>query len=97
MLSKPGSVRCTLGGNVDMKLRKKLIIIFILISIIPFLAGMGIILLQSGSAFRRNPKGFLSKYSAIAAGDIETFFEREGENRENIEVLVREVSKFKAG
>jgi methyl-accepting chemotaxis protein len=59
-----------------MKLRKKLIVIFILISIIPFLAGMGIILLQSSSAIRQNAQGFLSEYSTIVARNIEAFFER---------------------
>ncbi|MDR0584337.1 MAG: methyl-accepting chemotaxis protein [Treponema sp.] len=59
-----------------MKLRKKLIVVFILISIIPFLAGIGIILLQSSSAIRQNAQGFLSEYSTTIARDIEAFFER---------------------
>ncbi|MDR1127584.1 MAG: methyl-accepting chemotaxis protein [Treponema sp.] len=59
-----------------MKLRKKLIVIFILISIIPFLAGIGIILLQSSSTIRPNSHGFLSAYSTAVARDIGAFFER---------------------
>jgi hypothetical protein len=59
-----------------MKLRKKLIIVFILISIVPFLAGMGIILLGTSSTIRHNTQGFLSQYSATTAGDIRAFFER---------------------
>ncbi|MDR1219359.1 MAG: methyl-accepting chemotaxis protein [Treponema sp.] len=59
-----------------MKLRKKLIGIFILISIIPFLAGIGIILLQSGNTIRPNSHGFLSAYSTAIAREIEAFFER---------------------
>jgi methyl-accepting chemotaxis protein len=59
-----------------MKLRKKLIAIFIFISIIPFLAGISIILLQSDSAIRQNAQGFLSEYSTIVAGNIAAFFER---------------------
>ncbi|MDR3138295.1 MAG: hypothetical protein LBT95_01340, partial [Treponema sp.] len=59
-----------------MKLRKRLIIIFVLISIIPFLAGMGTILLQSSNAIRQSAQGFLAEYSVIAAGEIKAFFER---------------------
>jgi methyl-accepting chemotaxis protein len=59
-----------------MKLQKKLIIVFIFISIVPFLAGMGIILLQSSSAIRQNARDFLSEYSTTTARDIEAFFER---------------------
>ncbi|MDR1107863.1 MAG: methyl-accepting chemotaxis protein [Spirochaetaceae bacterium] len=59
-----------------MKLRKKLIGIFILISIIPFLVGIGIILLQSHSTIRLNAQGFLSAYSSAIAREIEAFFER---------------------
>ncbi|MDR3122268.1 MAG: methyl-accepting chemotaxis protein [Treponema sp.] len=59
-----------------MKLRKKLIFIFILISIIPLLTGIGIILLQSGSAIRRDAQGFLSEYCVAISGDIKAFFER---------------------
>ncbi|MDR1029656.1 MAG: methyl-accepting chemotaxis protein [Treponema sp.] len=57
-----------------MKLRKKLIGIFIVISIIPLLTSMGIILLQSASAIRRNAQGFLSEYAATVAKDIAVFF-----------------------
>jgi methyl-accepting chemotaxis protein len=59
-----------------MKLRKKLIAIFILISIIPFLVGIGIILLQSSNTIQQNAQGFLSEYSRVIARDIEAFFER---------------------
>jgi methyl-accepting chemotaxis protein len=59
-----------------MRLRKKLIVIFILISIIPFLLGVGIILLQSNSTIRPNTQGFLSAYSASIAREIGAFFER---------------------
>ncbi|MDR3123488.1 MAG: methyl-accepting chemotaxis protein [Treponema sp.] len=59
-----------------MKLRKKLIVIFIFISIIPFLTGIGIILLQSSGAIRKNAQGFLSEFSSVIAKDIESFFER---------------------
>jgi methyl-accepting chemotaxis protein len=59
-----------------MKLRKKLILIFVLISVIPFLAGMGIILLQLSSAIRKNAQGFLSEYSITIARDIKAFFDR---------------------
>ncbi|MDR1253067.1 MAG: methyl-accepting chemotaxis protein [Treponema sp.] len=59
-----------------MKLRKKLIIICILISILPLLAGVGIILLRSTSTIRPNAQGFLSEYSTAIAREIEAFFER---------------------
>jgi methyl-accepting chemotaxis protein len=59
-----------------MKLRKKLTVVFILISIVPLLAGMGIILLQTSSTIRHNTQGFLSQYSTAAAGDIAAFFKR---------------------
>jgi methyl-accepting chemotaxis protein len=59
-----------------MKLRKKLIGIFILISIIPFLVGVGIIILQSRSTIRPNSQGFLSAYSTAIAREIGSFFER---------------------
>ena len=59
-----------------MKLRKKLIVIFVLISTIPFLAGMGIILLRSSSAIKQNAQGYLLEYSTIIANDLEAFFKR---------------------
>jgi methyl-accepting chemotaxis protein len=59
-----------------LKLRKKLIVIFVLISIIPFLSGIGIILLRSSSAIKQNAQGYLSEYSVIVAKDIEAFFKR---------------------
>jgi methyl-accepting chemotaxis protein len=59
-----------------LKLRKRLIVIFILISIVPLLAGTGIILLQTSSTVRHTTQGFLSQYSATAAGDVLAFFER---------------------
>ncbi|MDR3123442.1 MAG: methyl-accepting chemotaxis protein [Treponema sp.] len=59
-----------------MKLRKRLIVIFILISILPLLTGIGIILLQSSAAIRQNAQGVLSEYSVIVARDIEAFFMR---------------------
>jgi methyl-accepting chemotaxis protein len=59
-----------------MKLRRKLTALFILISIIPFLLGIGIILLQSRNTIRSNAQGFLSAYSSAIAREIEAFFER---------------------
>ncbi|MDR1179434.1 MAG: methyl-accepting chemotaxis protein [Spirochaetales bacterium] len=59
-----------------MRLRRKLIIIFILISIIPFLLGIGIILFQSNNTIRPNAQGFLSAYSTAIAGEIGAFFDR---------------------
>jgi methyl-accepting chemotaxis protein len=59
-----------------MKLRKKLIVILILISIVPFLVGIGIIMLQTSSAMQNNTRGFLSEYATSKAGDILAFFER---------------------
>jgi methyl-accepting chemotaxis protein len=59
-----------------MKLRRKLVLVFILISIIPFLTGVGIILLQSNSAIRKNAQGFLLEYSNSIAREIEAFFKR---------------------
>ncbi|MDR1248438.1 MAG: cache domain-containing protein [Treponema sp.] len=59
-----------------MKLRRKLTALFILISIIPFLLGIGIILLQSNSTIRPNSQGFLAAYSTAIAREIESFFER---------------------
>jgi methyl-accepting chemotaxis protein len=59
-----------------MKLRKKLIVVFILISIVPFLVGIGIIMLRTSSAIRHTTQGFLSQYSASKAGDLSAFFER---------------------
>jgi methyl-accepting chemotaxis protein len=59
-----------------MKLRKKLIVILILISIFPFLTGMGIILLQSSRTIRQDAQDFLSDLSTIVAGNIDAFFER---------------------
>jgi CheY-like chemotaxis protein/HAMP domain-containing protein len=60
-----------------MKLRKKLIALFLFISTIPFLAGTGVILLQSGRAARQKARGYLAAYSATAAGVLDAFFERE--------------------
>jgi methyl-accepting chemotaxis protein len=59
-----------------MKLRKKLIAAFIFVSIIPFLVGVGIIVLQSSSAIRQNAQGFLLEYSISVTEDIKAFFER---------------------
>jgi methyl-accepting chemotaxis protein len=59
-----------------MKLRGKLIVIFILVSIVPFLLGIGIILMQSSSTTRPNAEGFLSTYSTAVAREISAFFER---------------------
>jgi methyl-accepting chemotaxis protein len=59
-----------------MELRKKLMVVFILISIIPFLAGIGIIMLTTSSTIRYTTQGFLTQYSAATAGDILAFFER---------------------
>jgi methyl-accepting chemotaxis protein len=59
-----------------MKLKNKLIAVFILISIVPLLVGVGIILLQSGGAVRKNARGFLSEYSIVIAREIKAFFER---------------------
>jgi methyl-accepting chemotaxis protein len=61
-----------------MKLRKKLIVILVLISIVPVLAGIGIILLQTSSAIRHTTRRLLSEYSSSKAGDIFSFFERTG-------------------
>jgi hypothetical protein len=79
-----------------MKSRKKSIAIFVLISIIPFLAGMGIILPQSDGAIRKNAQGFLLEYSITIARNIEAFFERKanhqrGEQREHRRAGSREV------
>jgi methyl-accepting chemotaxis protein len=59
-----------------MKLRKKLVTVFILVSIIPFLAGIGIIVLQSERAIRQNAQGFFIEYSVSVTRDIKAFFER---------------------
>jgi methyl-accepting chemotaxis protein len=59
-----------------MKLRKKLVVIFVLISVIPFLSGVGIILLRSNSTIRQNARGVLSEYSAASALEIKAFFDR---------------------
>jgi methyl-accepting chemotaxis protein len=59
-----------------MKLRKKLMIIFILVSILPLLAGIGIIMLRTSNAIRHSAQGFLAQYSTSTARDILAFFER---------------------
>jgi methyl-accepting chemotaxis protein len=59
-----------------MRLRKKLIVVFIGIAIIPLLASTGIILLRSVNTIKRNARGFLSEYSAAIARDIAAFFAR---------------------
>jgi methyl-accepting chemotaxis protein len=59
-----------------MKLRKKLIVIFVLISLIPFLAGTGIIFFASNYAVRSDARGFLSEHSDSIAREVQAFFAR---------------------
>jgi methyl-accepting chemotaxis protein len=72
-----------------MKLRKKLVVLFILISVIPFLAGTGIILFRSANTIKKNAQGFLSEYSTSIAGDLAAFFARKAGLVESVSFFPR--------
>ncbi|MDR1986938.1 MAG: methyl-accepting chemotaxis protein [Treponema sp.] len=57
-----------------MRLKKKLALTFMLISIVPFLLGMFFILFQSGETIQQNAQGFFEDYAQTIAGDVSSFF-----------------------
>ncbi|MDR2797158.1 MAG: methyl-accepting chemotaxis protein [Treponema sp.] len=62
-----------------MRLKKKLALTFVLISIVPFLLGMLFILFKSGETIQQNAQGFFEEYAKTIAGDVSSFFaEKQG-------------------
>ncbi len=57
-----------------MKFKSKLGIIFTLIALLPFVLGMGFILVKTRITIERNAEGFLSEYTGNTASEINDFF-----------------------
>jgi methyl-accepting chemotaxis protein len=57
-----------------MKLKKRLALTFVFISIIPFILGMFFMLFRSGETIQQNALGFLGEYANTIAGEVSTFF-----------------------
>ncbi|HNY22003.1 MAG TPA: methyl-accepting chemotaxis protein [Treponemataceae bacterium] len=57
-----------------MKLNRKLGIIFIIISMLPFLCGMSFIIIKTGKTVRADAAGFFTKYTDSMAAEVGAFF-----------------------
>ncbi len=57
-----------------MKLGKKLGIIFVLIAILPFVAGMSFLTLSTGKLIRTTALANLTEFTGTIAGDVSAFF-----------------------
>ena len=62
-----------------MKLKQKLVLLFILIALLPYVVGMVIITLASSTTIKENAQGFFYQYTQNKAKDIATFFSEEKE------------------
>ncbi|HOC30500.1 MAG TPA: methyl-accepting chemotaxis protein [Treponemataceae bacterium] len=57
-----------------MKLRKKLILMFTIVSVMPFVCGMLFILTRTGRAMRSDAANFMTEYTNEISGEIGAFF-----------------------
>lgn len=58
-----------------MKLRRKLAVAFIALSLLPFLTGMIIIISTTSKTIEKNAIGFMTEYTASVAGEIGIYFQ----------------------
>ena len=56
-----------------MKLKKKLGILFTIVAILPFVAGMAFITIKSNKAIKSDATGFLTEYTGKIAGALGSF------------------------
>jgi len=57
-----------------MKLKKKLGIAFVILSMLPFMAGIAFVMLQASKTIKKDALGFMTEYSSSLAGNIGTWF-----------------------
>jgi len=57
-----------------MKLKRKLAIAFLSLSLLPFLAGLLIVILTTSKTIEKNAIGFMTEYTASISGEVGIYF-----------------------
>lgn len=57
-----------------MKLKKKLGIAFVILSMLPFMAGIAFVMIEASKTIKKDALGFMTEYSNSMAGNIGTWF-----------------------